>query len=117
MKKRFLILVAALMAMMVVTAPAFAVTKIVTGGSTGLQILGSALAAQYGKGRGSGHALPVGRRLDHEQEVGQSQTHVRTVPIRRHLLDPPAGLRPFSIEPSPWTVAGSGVSATERCRA
>lgn len=52
MKKRFLILVAALLATMVVTAPAMAVTKIVTGGSTGLQILGSALASAYGKDTG-----------------------------------------------------------------
>jgi phosphate transport system substrate-binding protein len=59
MKKRFLILVAALMAMMVVTAPAFAVTKIVTGGSTGLQILGSALAAQYGKDSGGKYRVTV----------------------------------------------------------
>ena len=59
MKKRLLILVAALMATMVVTAPAFAVTKIVTGGSTGLQILGSALAAQYGKDSGGKYRVTV----------------------------------------------------------
>jgi phosphate transport system substrate-binding protein len=59
MKKRLLILVAALMATMVVTAPAFAVTKIVTGGSTGLQILGSALAAQYGKDTGGKYRVTV----------------------------------------------------------
>ena len=59
MKKRLLILIAALMATMVVTAPAFAVTKIVTGGSTGLQILGSALAAQYGKDSGGKYRVTV----------------------------------------------------------
>ena len=59
MKKRLLILVAALMATMVVTAPAMAVTKIVTGGSTGLQILGSALAAQYGKDSGGKYRVTV----------------------------------------------------------
>ena len=59
MMKRLLILVAALMATMVVTAPAFAVTKIVTGGSTGLQILGSALAAQYGKDSGGKFRVTV----------------------------------------------------------
>jgi phosphate transport system substrate-binding protein len=59
MKKRLLILVAALMATMVVTAPAFAVTKIVTGGSTGLQILGSALASQYGKDTGGKYRVTV----------------------------------------------------------
>jgi phosphate transport system substrate-binding protein len=59
MMKRLLILVAALMATMVVTAPAFAVTKIVTGGSTGLQILGSALASQYGKDSGGKFRVTV----------------------------------------------------------
>ena len=59
MMKRLLILVAALMATMVVTAPAFAVTKIVTGGSTGLQILGSALASQYGKDTGGKYRVTV----------------------------------------------------------
>ena len=59
MKKRLLILIAALMATMVVTAPAFAVTKIVTGGSTGLQILGSALASQYGKDSGGKYRVTV----------------------------------------------------------
>lgn len=59
MIKRLLILVAALMATMVVTAPAFAVTKIVTGGSTGLQVLGSALAAQYGKDSGGKFRVSV----------------------------------------------------------
>ena len=44
---------------MVVTAPAFAVTKIVTGGSTGLQVLGSALAAQYGKDSGGKFRVTV----------------------------------------------------------
>lgn len=56
---RLLILVAALMATMVVTAPAFAVTKIVTGGSTGLQVLGSALAAAYGKDSGGKFRVSV----------------------------------------------------------
>ena len=59
MKKRLLILIAALMATMVVTAPAFAVTKIVTGGSTGLQILGSALASAYGKDTGGKYRVTV----------------------------------------------------------
>ena len=59
MKKRFLILVAALLATMVVTAPAMAVTKIVTGGSTGLQILGSALASAYGKDTGGKYRVTV----------------------------------------------------------
>ena len=59
MKKRLLILIAALMATMVVTAPAMAVTKIVTGGSTGLQILGSALASAYGKDTGGKYRVTV----------------------------------------------------------
>lgn len=49
MKKKLIILTAALTALLVATAPAFATTKIVTGGSTGLQILGTALASAYGK--------------------------------------------------------------------
>jgi phosphate transport system substrate-binding protein len=50
MKKQLIILAAAMAALMALTATASAqTTKIVTGGSTGLQILGSALAAQYGK--------------------------------------------------------------------
>ena len=49
MKKQLIILAAALAALLAVTGTATAATKIVTGGSTGLQVLGSALAAQYGK--------------------------------------------------------------------
>jgi phosphate transport system substrate-binding protein len=49
MKKQILILAVAMAALAAFAGTATAATKIITGGSTGLQVLGSALAAQYGK--------------------------------------------------------------------
>lgn len=49
MKKQLIILAAAMAALVAFTGTAAGATKIITGGSTGLQILGSALGAAYGK--------------------------------------------------------------------
>ena len=59
MKKQLIILAAALAALLAVTGTATAATKIITGGSTGLQVLGSALAAQYGKETGGKYRVTV----------------------------------------------------------
>ncbi|MEI8359342.1 MAG: M24 family metallopeptidase C-terminal domain-containing protein, partial [Deltaproteobacteria bacterium] len=65
---------------------------------------------------------PIDRRLIVRNMLSPSELdwlnayHARVQTALAPLLDPPTRLRPFEIEPSPWTVAGSGVPGTERCR-
>lgn len=106
MRKHLLILTAAFLAMMVATAPAFAATKIVTGGSTGLQVLASALAAGYGKdskgkyrvsvvGGGSGAGITGARNGTFQ--IGNSSRDATAAELSGGLVFTPITKEPFAI--------------------
>jgi phosphate transport system substrate-binding protein len=107
MKKQLIILAAAMAALLAVTATASAqTTKIVTGGSTGLQILASSLAAQYGKDTkgkvrvtvsGGGSGAGITGALAGTFQIGNSSSDLTAAQKGQGAVATPITKEPFAI--------------------
>ena len=106
MKKHLIILAAALAALLAVTGTASAATKIVTGGSTGLQVLASALAAQYGKDSkgkyrvtvsGGGSGAGITGAIAGTFQIGNSSSDLSATQKGQGAIATPITKEPFAI--------------------
>ncbi|MFM9125575.1 MAG: substrate-binding domain-containing protein [Actinomycetota bacterium] len=111
MKKQLIILAATMAVLLAVTGTASAqVTKIVTGGSTGLQILASALAAQYGKDSkgkvrvtvsGGGSGAGITGAVNGTFQIGNSSSDLTAAQKGQGAFATPITKEPFAIIVNP----------------